>query len=450
MMKRVATWLPRDLREQLAALDPAAAGESSADRPDLDLVLARAAESHHAPKPSFENERGADGPERNLDELPGRPRRARLGWAVACAIVLVAGLAIGLAAFTSNGHSGPSHPAAVPASRLYGVSWTDRASRATVVFQSGTAHTADGCSGRTQTLSVSGVHLRLGKQVGQAYVCGGTPVPPTGSVYYAEYERQRAALNRFYTVLDSSPTWSIRGDTLTLTAGNGLAIQLTRKGSAPLTLPGTKWVLQEVVTLDPGRGVAGAIEGPTLSFDRRGAFHATDSCDLLSGTAAVAGNTVTFDTVRRTYNDCSPSVGDMKTTIDTMLSSRLTFQVEHNTLRLTKPHTDGQLDYIPASMQPYGTVSGSIVAVGGPYGVHSPRPMIGTGSVQFTNTRTGVSQTVATTTSGSYTTSLTPGRYTIAGHISSYQSGKAACAATRPVTVTRDTTTTTDVYCQER
>ena len=100
--------------------------------------------------------------------------------------------------------------------------------------------------------------------------------------------------------------------------------------------------------------------------------------------------------------------------------------------------------------QAFGTVSGQFMADGGPAGTPSPRPIPGIGTVRFTNTETGQTQTIDTTSDGTYATSMAPGTFTVTGTISSYQSGHSICRATKPIVVQKDRTTRADVYCQEK
>jgi hypothetical protein len=95
-----------------------------------------------------------------------------------------------------------------------------------------------------------------------------------------------------------------------------------------------------------------------------------------------------------------------------------------------------------------GALHGRFLAVGGP-APGTPRPMSGAGTVSFTETHTGQVQTIDVLPDGRFGTPIAPGRYTVAGHISSYGSGHAACAALGPVTVQVNQDVRVDVYCQE-
>jgi META domain len=333
----VLTWLPRELRERLAALDPVASAAPVVARPDVERVLARAQDT------ALPDRDGGDA----VGDRSRDARRPRRLLAVAGAIIVVVGVVTGVTVLTrSTGGNEPT--GAAGSASLYGVSWTDVSSGATVVFAAGSAHTSDGCESRTQHLRVSRRQLRLGTQIGVASTCGGLAAPRPGSPGYAEYQRQQAALERFYTVLGSSPAWSVSHEWLVLTTPSGVSIRLTTKGSAPLTLPGSVWVLQDVITPEP-HSLADALAGPELTFDTHGGFHASDSRDTVTGTARIIGDTVKFRTLTRTHHErAATNKEQLIETVDTILNSTVTFQIEHNHLRLIRSGgTAGELIYFP-------------------------------------------------------------------------------------------------------
>lgn len=342
---RVATWLPGELRDQLADLDPAADGSPSAPRPELEDVLARA---------SADVESAADREEPVIvDVSPLRQRRSprSLPIAVAAAAVLVAGIAVAVTILTRDRSTGPS----AAGRALYGVTWLDPASRATLVFQPGTVHVADGCTGEDHALSVSADHLTVGHLIGTSYVCSGMPPPQPGTPGYAEFQQHQRDLHRFEVVVNSGPRWSVVGDELTLTAPDGITVVFTSNGTAPLSLPGSRWKLVYVNTTER-HSFGTDFVGPILVFDRHGGFRASDACNSLSGTAEINDHLVQFQTLGRTENHCphlGPLAVRMMATIDTMFTRTLKFEVENNTLRLTQPAAKepaarGELEYRPA------------------------------------------------------------------------------------------------------
>jgi hypothetical protein len=128
------------------------------------------------------------------------------------------------------------------------------------------------------------------------------------------------------------------------------------------------------------------------------------------------------------------------------------WSIAGDTLTIVKPDSGSLIfirhPYDPSA--PYGSISGRFMAVGGPAGTASPRPIRGIGTVQYTNTGTGQTQTGDTSTGGQYGISIAPGTYTITGYIATYQNGHVACTATKPVIVEKNHIATADLYCQQR
>lgn len=270
--------------------------------------------------------------------------RPRMLLAIAASIIVVAAIAVG--AFALSGRNDASHPSGTArpqAESLYGVTWLDPESQDTVRFEPGTAHTDDGCLSETRTLTVSGHQFsRLGSQVGTMSTCGGAAPPPPGSPAYAQFEREQRAGARFFRVLDSAPSWSIRGRQLTLTSPTGETLALI---TPPVALPDTSWSLELVAM--PG-GPERAYRGPTLSFDDHGGFRATDgSGGVLTGTATIDRNRVTIANVHNTYRGLWSA--RLSRAIDAILYGRLGYQIKNNTLRLYQLNGDGTLWYKPAA-----------------------------------------------------------------------------------------------------
>jgi hypothetical protein len=102
-----------------------------------------------------------------------------------------------------------------------------------------------------------------------------------------------------------------------------------------------------------------------------------------------------------------------------------------------------------AAYPAFGSISGTLEAVGGP-----PRP---TGSSaagrplpgQVTVTGAGHTYAVVVGQTGQYSLSVPPGTYTITARSPLYQSGAADCRAQNPATVAADRNVQADVACQE-
>lgn len=322
---RVLTWLPRDIRAGLEEIDPVHRRED-ADRPPLEAIMERAQLSDAGGVPV---RRIGAGDEIVGSLVAGKTHDRRTPFAVVCSLVAIGGLTAGIALTVGQGGTSP----AGPRSGLFNVTWLDPETQATVVFRPGTAHLSDGCSGVTRRLTVHGNRLHLGHQVGKSYVCSPPGGPQPGSAYYREYRRQQRELDRFYRVLSSSPRWAVAGTALRLTSADGTVLRLTSRGTAPLTLPGSQWALDEVSAA--GTGAVSGGYGGTLTFDTHGRFTADEPCVALSGTARISDRRVAFHVTRQIPKRCPPTIGsEMTPTIHKVLSTTAFWQVEDNRLRL--------------------------------------------------------------------------------------------------------------------
>jgi hypothetical protein len=92
---------------------------------------------------------------------------------------------------------------------------------------------------------------------------------------------------------------------------------------------------------------------------------------------------------------------------------------------------------------PTGTISGRLVAVGGPAGL-APRPLRGT--VQFAGPDTG---SVTVGNDGSFRIDVATGTYALEGHSPLYNGGRVACRPRANAVVHEAATTNVLVMCEE-
>lgn len=95
-----------------------------------------------------------------------------------------------------------------------------------------------------------------------------------------------------------------------------------------------------------------------------------------------------------------------------------------------------------------GTISGHLLAVGGPCCL-GPRPLSGTVYVS-TGSPTKAAITVQVRSDGTYSVAVPPGTYTLIGASPSYLGGRRACYAEGRVTVTSGGHVAADTFCHER
>jgi hypothetical protein len=215
----------------------------------------------------------------------------------------------------------------------------------------------------------------------------------------------------------------------------------------PSQLASTSWELTRII--DPSGKVPSAASAPVIFTFKDGS--ATDHVGDAATVHITAGR-ITFGTwVNDLMFHQGPRLDIAQANFVAKLSNgRATWLITGNTLTIALGG-GASLVFVQHAFdgsEVYGSISGRFMAVGGPVGVLSPRPLQGIGTVQITNTKTGQTQTVDTGTGGSFATSIAPGTYTVKGTISTYQSGR--CAANKQIVVQPKATTTADVYCQER
>lgn len=216
----------------------------------------------------------------------------------------------------------------------------------------------------------------------------------------------------------------------------------------PTALTSTSW---QLVTLIDASGTATPASAPVIFTFGNGAVtdHVGDSTSAHITPGRVTLGTWTNDLL--IFH--APHLDIAQTNfIGTLFDGTLDWSIDADTLTLARPGR-GSLVFHRASYNPnafYGSVSGRFVATGGPPGVRSPRPIRGTGTVQFADTRSGMTQTVDTDTGGQYGAYLPPGTYTVTGHISSYNDGHAECTASTTIHVTHNATTQADLNCVEK
>jgi hypothetical protein len=118
---------------------------------------------------------------------------------------------------------------------------------------------------------------------------------------------------------------------------------------------------------------------------------------------------------------------------------------------VTRPGAPGQTPPATASTgsaaATTGTITGRLVAVGGPAGATN-RALAGT--VSITDTRTRHRESIPVGADGRYSIRVAPGTYLVEGHSPSYGDDTYPCQAAGPVQVTADATVRSDVTCQER
>jgi hypothetical protein len=128
---------------------------------------------------------------------------------------------------------------------------------------------------------------------------------------------------------------------------------------------------------------------------------------------------------------------------DSILDGAVRWSLHNRLLTITKPGK-GSMTYLPASIA--ATITGRLLAIGGP-AQPAGRPLAGTVTVTSNG---GKPLTLTVGSSGRYSITVAPGTYQVQGHSPLYQDGKWPCRALKPADAAARTTTTVNVYCQEK
>lgn len=213
----------------------------------------------------------------------------------------------------------------------------------------------------------------------------------------------------------------------------------------PASLTSASWQLTRVVSTT---GSVPAVPSTrfVFTFGKQGAVNQLGN----AATARVTAGVITLGPWTNTPRATAPPMDLVQTSfVYQLMTGALRWTITGQTLTFIRPG-EGSLEFRRVKYVPladHGVVSGRFLAVGGPP-PGSPRPMTGTGTVRFTNTRTGKSETLDTNGSR-FQANLPTGTYVVVGRISSYGSGRTDCGAEGPLTVSASRTAHVEIYCQE-
>lgn len=155
---------------------------------------------------------------------------------------------------------------------------------------------------------------------------------------------ERGASDQWLTAfLAAGPSWNLDGDTLRLSTAAATVTLLDKKVAQPdRPLVGTTWVVD--TTISPQAIVTSrAIEEstPTVQFGADGTVTGSTGCNTFSGTAQIAGDTVTFGPLATTMRMCEPDVAEVETAVLTALSGTTTVTVDSDRMRMVNADGHG-------------------------------------------------------------------------------------------------------------
>ncbi len=137
----------------------------------------------------------------------------------------------------------------------------------------------------------------------------------------------------FSKLLSAEPLVALDGNTLTLES-KGTVVTMTddEVASPDRSLTGTEWTLSGVVE---GNTATSVVARPkvTLLFAENGEVQFSDSCNSLSATYVVTGNTIILRHIATTLMLCRPA-GDVETAVQSVLHDTFGYRMDGSTLTL--------------------------------------------------------------------------------------------------------------------
>lgn len=145
------------------------------------------------------------------------------------------------------------------------------------------------------------------------------------------------------TLLSSAPTWSVDGDTLTLTSDDATVTLQDKKIVTPdRVLQGTTWTVTSLISPDAiSTSLALETSAPELTIAADGSVSGTTGCNRMTGSAQVSDTTVTFTPMATTRMACPEENMDIERQILAVLDGEVSYTVDADTLTLRKPDNTG-------------------------------------------------------------------------------------------------------------
>ncbi|MFE3293328.1 META domain-containing protein [Rhodococcus sp. NPDC059234] len=143
--------------------------------------------------------------------------------------------------------------------------------------------------------------------------------------------------------LESTPAWTLTGDTLTLRSDSTTVTLLDKKVAQPdRPLVGTTWVVDTII--DPNAVTTSAAleqSTPTLTVAADGTVSGSTGCNRFTGTAEVSGDTVTFGPLATTRMACPEDVAQVERAVLAVLDGPTTATIDSDRLRLMRADGHG-------------------------------------------------------------------------------------------------------------
>jgi heat shock protein HslJ len=142
--------------------------------------------------------------------------------------------------------------------------------------------------------------------------------------------------------LQSSPTWLLDGDRLTLTAGDTEIVLLDREVADPdRPLGGTRWLVDTIISGDVASSMRAGTEGSAWFVVEGERFTASSGCRDFEGNVVVGEDTLSFGDVVQTDPMCAEEYREVDGAMQAIFGGEIEYSIEAG--RLTFTQTGGEV-----------------------------------------------------------------------------------------------------------
>jgi heat shock protein HslJ len=142
-------------------------------------------------------------------------------------------------------------------------------------------------------------------------------------------------------VLGATPTWTLDGSRLEITAGDTTLVLAERSTVRPdLPLVGTTWTLDTLVDGDVAASAASGADAVTLVFDGKRVM-ADTGCNGAGGEYTLTGDRLTVTPGPTTKMMCAPDIMRVEDAVAAVLDGEVGFEITADRLTLDNPSGKG-------------------------------------------------------------------------------------------------------------
>ena len=137
--------------------------------------------------------------------------------------------------------------------------------------------------------------------------------------------------------LQSSPTWLLDGDRLTLTAGETEIVLLDREVADPdRPLQGTRWLVDTIISGDAASSMWAGTEGSAWFVVVGERFTASSGCRYFEGNVEVGEDTLRFGEVVQTDPMCGEEYREVDDAMQAIFGGEVEYSIEAGRLTFTQ------------------------------------------------------------------------------------------------------------------